>query len=143
MKFPKGISNSQKKYLKEVYENAYALKIKESKTEEKSKAFARARFYEETFKIFIGKEKSVLQTWKSRKKVLKEGKKPKVDYKTYSVDNTSFIVSTDKKILDFFDGAERSGLLKDMNDEYEQEILFKAKKQYGVTLHPDMYYVIK
>ena len=131
MKFPKGIKKEQKKYLKEVYETSL----------KKSKYYARARYYEEVFKIF--EELSFLdikKEWKKKKPVyIRES----VDYKSYSLNDKKFIVSTDKKILEKFSNAERSGIIRDMNDEYEQEILFKIKSKYNISLHPDMYYVIK
>lgn len=143
MKLPKEISKKEKQFLKEVYEKSLAKD--KNKDPKKAKATARAMFYEEAFKIFLRKQRNIdiLMEWKKRKdyrkKILNEDA---LDYKKYKVNGKEFIVSTDKKILKKFN-SERSGILRDMKDEYETEILFQAKRNYGIKLHPDMYYVIK
>lgn len=131
MKFPKGITKKQKFFLKEVYDEAY----KKERDKEKAKKIARARFYEESFKIFIDKEKS--QNKIKKIKFIKED----IDYKVYEVGSIKLYLSTDEKILN--KKAERKGIIRDMNDEFEQEILFKVKEKYDISLHPDMYYLIK
>lgn len=142
MRLPKNISIKQKKYLKELYDNTYNSLIK-NKDVKKAKAVAKAKVNEELFKIFCKKEGvlDINEQWKSKKKYsyIKEN----TDFKNYRVNNIDFVVSTDKKILEKFSEAERKGMIRDMKDEYEQEVLFKAKEKYGVQLSPDMFYVIK
>lgn len=144
MKFPKNITRAEKKYLKEVYYSA--LKENKRKETKKAKAIAKARFYEECFNIFLKKEKilTINEMWNQQnKKKLFTYIKESIDYKSYNIGNNKFIVSTDKKILEKYSDAERKGMLRDMTDEFEQEILFKAKSKYNIRFHPDMYYVIK
>jgi len=147
MKFPKGLNLKQKKYLKEVYEDAYKERRKETSSL-KAKKYAKAKFYEEAFKIFLKKEKArtISEKWKIRNKKRKNlnlNESKNIDYKVYKVNGVKFIVSTDKDLLEKYKNAERKGLLRDMTDEFEQEVLFNAKEQYGISLDPDMFYVIK
>lgn len=137
MKLPENITKKEKIYLKETYRAFYAKNLNKGK--EKASRLATAKLYEECFKIFCKKEKitTIREEWLS-KKFLTES----VDYKTYELGKVKFVVSTDEKILKKF-SSEKKGLIRDMNDEYEQEILFKVKSKYGIRLHPDMYYVIK
>jgi len=141
MKFPKGLNKTQKNYLKEVYNQS----LKKRKDPLKAKAYAKARFYEEAFKFFCEKEGviNINEEWKEKKKKRIRRINESIDYKVYLIGDKEFLVSTDEKLLDKFSNAERSGLLRDMDDEYEQEILFKAKEKYNIKLHPDMYYVIR
>ena len=146
MKLPENINSTERKYLKEVYHDTYKRNL--SKGKDKAKAYAKAKFYEECFKIFCVRENvaSVRDEWLNKKndyKIIKRLLAESIDYKVYKLNNIKLIVSTDKKILDKFPNAERSGMIRDMNDEYEQEILFKVKSKHGVRLHPDMYYIIK
>jgi hypothetical protein len=146
MKFPKNITKKEKKYLKEVYEKTLQENIKKRKPKEKARSIARSRFYEEAFKIFIRKEKkvSVNEIWNKKNKTkLFSYIKESVDYKSYKIGNNKLFTSTDKKILEIFSDAERKGILRNMNDEFEQEILFKVKDKFNVRFDPDMYYVIK
>ena len=112
----------------------------------KARLIAKAKFYEECFKIFLKKENEIIvnEIWEKQnpKKLfsyIEEG----IDYKKYNIGNNKFIVSTDKKILEKYSDSERKGMLRNINDEFEQEILFKIKNKYNIRLDPDMYYVIK
>lgn len=147
MKFPKGLTLKQKKYLKEVYDDAYKERRKKT-SPAKAKKYAKARFYEESFKIFLQKEKAktITERWKIRNKKKKDfniNESKDIDYKVYRTNGVKFIVSTDRDLLEKYKNAERKGLLRDMTDEFEQEVLFNTKEQYGVRLDPDMFYVIK
>lgn len=140
MKMPKGITKKQKMHLKKIYEDTYSKNLHKI-GERKSKNVARARFYEEAFKIFMNQE----QLLEEKPKIIKKKTyiKESVDYKAYESNGAKLIVSTDEKVLDKFKNAERKGLLRDMDDPYEQEILFKIKDEYNIEFSPDMYYVIK
>lgn len=144
MKFPEGITKKQKIFLKNIYEETLKKNLR-SKTKQKAKSVAKAKFYEEAFRIFCEKEGiiDINEEWKRKKKKRIRSINESIDYKVYLIGNKEFIVSTEEKILDKFSNAERSGLLRNMDDEYEQEILFKAKEKYNLRLHPDMYYVIR
>lgn len=127
MKFPEGINKKQKKYLKEVY----------FKSLKKSKRYAKARFYEEVFKIF--KEQNdinILNIWED-KKYLKE----ELDYKKYKIKDKTLLVSIDEKLLK--KKGKYKGIIKNMDKLIEKEILFKIKEKYEIDLSPEMYYVIK
>lgn len=144
MKFPTNTTKKERKYLKEVYESTLLKNRKRSK--QKARAIAKAKFYEECFKIFLKKENEIVvnEIWnRKNKKKLFSYIKENIDYKKYKIGNNIFIVSTDKKILEKYSDSERKGMLRSMNDEYEQEILFKTKKKYNIRLDPDMYYVIR
>jgi UTP:GlnB (protein PII) uridylyltransferase len=144
MKFPKNITRKEKKYLKEVYENA--LEKNKKKPIKKARSIAKAKFYEECFKIFLKKENEIIvnEIWeKQNPKKLFSYIEESIDYKKYNIGNNKFIVSTDKKILEKYSDSERKGMLRNINDEFEQEILFKIKNKYNIRLDPDMYYVIK
>ena len=141
MKLPKNISKKQKRYLKELYYETYSSLIK-TKNEKKARAVSRAKVNEELFKIFCKKEVlNITEQWKTKKKFsyIKEN----MDFKSYTLNNVDFVVSTNNKVLEKFSNAERKGMIRDMKDEYEQEILFKVKEKYNVKLSPDMFYVIK
>ena len=148
MKFPKGLTLKEKKILKEIYEETFQDRKKKS-GKKKARYAARAKFYEEAFKIFISKQnkKTINEIWESKREKQERLNptyiKENIDYKVYKVNGIRFYVSTDEKILDKFSDAEGSGMLKNMNDEFEQEILFKTKEKYDVSLHPEMYYVIR
>lgn len=140
MKYPVGISSKQKKRLKKVY--IKSLRENSKKVEpEKAKNISKAKFYEESFKIFMKLEENKKNRvkFKIKKSYIKEG----IDYKVYKINGTKMAVSTDKKILDKFKTAERKGLLREMDDPYEQEILFKIKDKYQIEFDPDMFYAIK
>lgn len=140
MKMPKGITKKQKMHLRKIYESNYNKNFPKL-GEKKAKNVARAKFYEEAFKMFMKQEELLEEKPKIIKK--KTYIKENLDYKAYEYNNTKLIVSTDEKLLNKFKNAERKGLLRDMDDPYEQEVLFKIKDEYNIEFSPDMYYVIK
>ena len=143
MKFFNNLNKKEKKHLREIYRSSFKERARFS-DEKKAKAYAKAKLFEEAFKIFLQKENniSILETWK-KKEIPNTYIKESIDFKTYKIGNKKLITSTDEKILERFPEAERKGMFRNMKDEYEQEIFFKAKEKHGISLHPDMYYVIK
>lgn len=126
-----------KRQIKEEYKQL----IKKGKEKYKAKAIANARLIEEKFKLFNKKE---------YKKLSKKSLKPKIKtikentgYNKYLVGKNKIILSTDEKILEKFEKAKRKGLIRNMTDDFEKDVLFTAQNKYNLTLDPDMFYVIK
>lgn len=142
MKYPKGLSKKEKRYLREVYEDTLIRNLK--KGEKRAKAIAKIKFNEETYKLFKKKEniKNITEEWNKRNKRHFTYIKENVDYKVYKVDGDKLIVSTDEKLLEKFEDKKRKGLLRDMDDEFEREIFFKVQEKYDINFSPDMYFVI-
>lgn len=142
MKYPKGLTKKEKRYLREVYEDTLIRNLK--KGEKRAKAIAKIKFNEETFKLFKKKEniKNITEEWNRRNKRHFTYIKENVDYKVYKVDGDKLIVSTDEKLLEKFEDKKRKGLLRDMDDEFEREIFFKVQEKYDINFSPDMYFVI-
>ena len=143
MKFPVGINKQQKKYLKNIYEETYNSKISLGKI--KARNVARARFYEEVFKLFQKREKMLVEQ-ESFSLIKKSYIKEEKDYKIYKAGDSRMVVSTNEKILELkkFRNNYSNGILRDMNDPYELEVFSKIKDENpDIKFSPDMYYVIK
>ena len=126
-----------KRQIKEEYKQL----IKKGKEKYKAKAIAKARLVEEKFKLFKKKEYKKInkQKFEPKVKTIKEG----IDYNKFLVGKNKLILSTDEKILNKFEKTKRKGLIRNMTDDFEKDVLFTAQNKYNLTLDPDMFYVIK
>ncbi len=142
IELPKKIPAKKRKKLKKLWEDVYKERKKIS-GKKKAKYAANAAVYAESLKYFNRKEKNIKKYIKENWNKEKERKiNESVNYSKYRVNGSVFITSMDEKLLDKFDNPERKGKIKNMNDEFEREVLFDVKDKYDVTFDPNMYYVI-
>lgn len=66
----------------------------------------------------------------------------KGDYSIYPIDDMNVIVTTDEDVLKDYKNKKRKGLVKNIDDDYEIEILDKVSEEYNIKLHPRLYYVM-
>lgn len=60
----------------------------------------------------------------------------------YPIDDMQVILTTDEKVLRQYKHIPRKGVLKEISDNYELEILNKVSKEYNLKLNPNLYYVM-
>jgi hypothetical protein len=66
----------------------------------------------------------------------------KGDYSIYPIDDMNVILTTDEDVLESYKKKRRKGLIKNIDDDYELEILDKVSEEYNIKLHPRLYYVM-
>jgi Pyruvate/2-oxoacid:ferredoxin oxidoreductase gamma subunit len=66
----------------------------------------------------------------------------KGDYSIYPIDDMNVILTTDEDVLEGYKKKRRKGLIKNIDDDYELEILDKVSEEYNIKLHPRLYYVM-
>lgn len=82
-------------------------------------------------------EKRILSSW--RKEYIYE---ERAEYPMYKVDDMLVILTTDKSALEQYKHVPRKGIIKNIADKYEIEILDKVSKEYNVKIFPSLYYVM-
>jgi len=127
-------------YLNELWNEVYKKRKKKS-GKEKAVYSANAAVYSEALKIFLGERSNIKKLWKTKSIETEMNEKVK-DYHTYDVDGHKVIITTEPHVLKDFPFAERKGQFKNMDDEFDREILSKLIDDYDVKIHPEMYYVI-
>jgi|GEM_PF-3448055 alpha-galactosidase/6-phospho-beta-glucosidase family protein len=105
---------------------------------------ANAIVYSELLKEWNNKNSKkdyVKQIWEKRKdkNIILEKKS---DYNIYPIDDMNVILTTEEDVLNDYRSVKRKGLIKNIEDDYEIEILDKASEEYNIKLHPSLYYVM-
>lgn len=131
------VDKNSEKYeeLNEIWKRVYNSR-KEKVGIKRAKISANSRVHSELLKEFIEdnkkEKKSLVET------IIVEEKK----YNDYELGDIKVITTTDKKVLNKFPGAERSGKFKDIKDAFGREIVSKLLDKYEASIHPDMYYIV-
>jgi len=92
-----------------------------------------AKNYDKLIKL----EKKILSSWK--KEYIHE-RAP--EYPIYPVEDMQVILTTDNRALKQYKHIPRKGIVREISDTYELEVLNKVSKEYGVRLNPNLYYVM-
>lgn len=138
------LNESQNKdYLNAVWNNVYK-KRKQKVSKKKAIYSANAVIYSELLKEWNKKDsinnyiKEIWERRESRYNIIEA----KEDYNIYPVDDMNVILTTEEQVLKDYKNVNRKGLVKDVDDDYEIEILDKASEEYNIKLHPSLYYVM-
>jgi len=109
---------------------------------ERAMISANATVYAECLKQFGKKEQKAIKK-KTARDLMKESiNENKGEYRAYKIEDNVIMFSPKEKILKDFPEAERSGIIKNVNNEFEMEMILKAKDLYDIKLSPNLFFVI-
>jgi len=85
-------------------------------------------------------KKQIIEYWEKENTKLIIEEKSK--YTIFNVDDVNVILTTNKNVLKDYKNVERKGIVKNITDEYEKEILLKTEEENDIKLNPNLYYTI-
>jgi hypothetical protein len=135
--------SKNKKYLNEKWNEVYSVR-KKKVGKRKAIYSANATVYAELLKEWnSGNTFDRINTiWERKREREDYIFEKKGDYSIYPIDDMNVILTTDENVLRDYKKKSRKGLIKNIDDDYELEILDKVSEEYDIKLHPRLYYVM-